>query len=195
MFLGLPGGGLDSLTGRAGLGLGWAGGGLGWGLAGLDGERWAGIGLAKLGWDGMSGLSCLGSGGRAGWAGWAGWAERVGRVDSLVGRAGLAGLGRSWTYLVIPIAANVFGENLRPVYQFSFKLLVRIAKRTASALSFPPCRGGVLCSSFSSKRDCKVWSGFFEDLLVWISLANSPHARLTQRMPDPSVNIWLVGIA
>ena len=51
----------------------------------------------------------------AGWArvgGLAGLAGRAGRngLDGLDSLAGRAGLGRSWAYLVFPLAASVFGK-------------------------------------------------------------------------------------
>ena len=54
-------------------------------------------------------------GGLAGLAGRAGL-NGLDKLDSLAGRAGLGGVGRSWAYVVSPLAANVFGKNRRAVY-------------------------------------------------------------------------------
>ena len=84
--------------------------------------------LGPAGWSGWDGLGCDGVGGsawhvgRAG-LGWAGWCEN-----------GLICLCL-FTWMV--------SQQLITVIHIPIKHYVNIAKRTVSALSVPPCRGGV----------------------------------------------------
>ena len=109
----------------------------------------------------------------AGWLVWLGWSGlRRGRRIGLACRAGWAGrAGAKMGLFALCLFTWKVSHQLRTVNHIPIKHYVNIAKRTVSALSFPPCRGGAFFDVLP-RRNQERWSTILGVLVVLFPLPN-----------------------